>query len=225
MIKAILFDLDNTLIDFMKMKKECVSAAIKAMISNGLKMEYDVAERLFYELYARHGIEYNKIFQEFLKAANKDIDYKILAAGVVAYRKKQQSLIEPYPNVIPTLIKLKALGLKLAIVSDAPRINAWIRLHELKIADFFDTVVAFGDVEERKPSKLPFEKALAVLKIKPEQVLMVGDWPERDVKGARELGMKTCFARYGYALEEEPKIKADFEMDDFSQLLDIVKKN
>ena len=129
-----------------------------------------------------------------------------------------------HPNVIPTLIKLKAKGLKLAIVSDAPRINAWIRLHELKIADFFDAVVAFGDVEERKPSKLPFEKALTTLKLKPEQVLMVGDWPERDMNGAKALGMKSCFAKYGYVLEEKPKIKADYTLEDFSDLLKIIKK-
>ena len=37
-IKAVLFDIDNTLIDFMKMKKECCRAAIDAMISAGLKI-------------------------------------------------------------------------------------------------------------------------------------------------------------------------------------------
>ena len=50
---------------------------------------------------------------------------------------------------------------------------------------------------------------------------MVGDWPERDIKWAKAIGMKTCFARYG-----NPKIKksgADYEIDDIKMLLDIVK--
>ncbi|MFC1753910.1 TIGR02253 family HAD-type hydrolase [Thermoproteota archaeon] len=224
MIKAVLFDLDNTLIDFMKMKRKCITAAIDAMIRNGLEMEPEAAEKVLYAIYEKEGIEYNRIFQAFLKEAQQKIDYKMLSAGIVAYRKKQQSLIEVYPNVIPTLIKLKTAGLKLAIVSDAPRLNAWIRLHELNIADFFDTVVAFGDVEERKPSKLPFEKALSVLKIPAEDVLMVGDWPDRDIKGANALGMKTCFAKYGYVLEEEPAHIADFEIDNISELVDIVSR-
>ena len=49
---------------------------------------------------------------------------------------------------------------------------------------------------------------------------MVGDMPNRDIKGAKALGMKTCFASYG-----NPKIKktnADFVIMDIKDLLKIV---
>ena len=38
--------------------------------------------------------------------------------------------------------------------------------------------------------------ALDVLNVEPEEALMIGDWPERDVVGAKQIGMKTIFARY-----------------------------
>ena len=222
MIKAVIFDLDNTLIDFMKMKKHSCSAAIDAMIGAGLNVEHDKAAKVLFELYDKHGLEEKTIFQKFLKKLTDKIDYKILASGIVAYRRVRTGFLEPYPNADYVLLKLKGKGIKLGIVTDAPKLKAWVRLASMKLSNYFDVVVTFEDTKQHKPSKLPFEAALKQLKLKPEECLMVGDWPERDIKGAKALGMKTCFARYG-----NPKIKksgADFEINNLKSLLNIVKK-
>lgn len=221
MIKAVLFDLDNTLIDFLKMKRLSCEAAIDAMIAAGLNVKHDEGLKLIYELYGKHGMEEKTIFQKLLISLNKKIDYKILAAGIVAYRRVRTGLLEPYPNVESTLLKLKSKGLKLAIVTDAPRLKAWIRLEAMKLSNYFDAVVAFEDTKQRKPSKMPFKAALKQLGLKPEQCLMVGDWPERDIKGAKAVGMRTCFARYGNTRAK--KANADHEVKDIKELLDIVK--
>lgn len=223
MIKAVIFDLDNTLIDFMKMKKASVNAAVDAMISAGIKMSKDEATKALYELYDKFGIEYQQIFQKFLKKTSKKVDYKILAAGIVAYRKVQTSFLEPYGSVVPTLLRLREQGFKLAIVSDAPRLRAWLRLVEMKLQDFFDVVVCHEDTNHYKPSSLPFLKALKKLKLKPEECLMVGDWPERDIKGAKQLGIKTAFAKYG-AVREIENSGADFVINNISEILKIVGK-
>jgi len=225
MIKAVLFDLDNTLIDFMRMKRACCEAAVSAMIKAGLKLSKKTAIKILYQLYDRYGIEYKHIFEKFLIETHKKIDYRILAAGIFAYREAQPDFVKPYPKVIPTLTLLKKKGLKLGIVSDAHRLKAWMRLTELGIGKYFDVVVAHGDVRKRKPSRIPFRKALASLKLKPEDVLMVGDWPERDVVGARKLGMKTCFARYGFQFGKPPRrglSGADFEIESISELIGIL---
>jgi len=216
MIKAVLFDLDNTLIDFMKMKKSCIKAATTAMIDSGLKMSEEEIEKKLFQLYEKYGIEYEKIFQKFLKTINGKVDYKILANGIVAYRKVRTGYLEPYPGAENTLKTLKQKGLKLGIISDAPKIQAWIRLASMKIDKYFDIVICTG--KNKKPDSLPFKKALKQLRIRPEEALMVGDWPERDILGARKVGMKTCFAKYGY-IGTYTKTDADFEIGKIEDLV------
>ncbi|MCH8329332.1 MAG: TIGR02253 family HAD-type hydrolase [Nanoarchaeota archaeon] len=222
MIKAVIFDLDNTLIDFLKMKKHSCSAAIDAMIGAGLNVEHEKAIKVLFELYGKYGMEEKTIFQKVLKKLTGKVDYRILANGIVAYRRVRSGFLEPYPNVDYVLLKLKGSGIKLGVVTDAPQLKAWIRLASMKLSNYFDVVVTFEDTKQLKPSKLPFKAALKKLKLKPSECLMVGDWPERDIKGAKAIGMKTCFARYG-----NPKIKktdADYEISNLKMLLDIVEK-
>ena len=52
---------------------------------------------------------------------------------------------------------------------------------------------------------------------------MVGDWVERDIVGAANVGMKTAFARYGDVFNTISH-SADYELNDISELVDIVRK-
>ena len=221
MIKAVIFDLDNTLIDFMTMKKISCDAAITAMIGAGLNVDNSKAVKELFSLYDKYGLEEKMIFQKFLKKMTKKIDYEVLASGIVAYRRVRAGFLEPYPHVAEVLFDLKQRGIKLAIVSDAPRLKAWIRLVSMKINHLFDVVVTFEDTKELKPSTKPFRIAFKKLRVKPQECLMVGDRPERDIKGAKKLGMLTCFAKYG-----NPKAKsseADYEINDIKELTEIVE--
>ena len=103
-IKAVLFDIDNTLVDFMKMKYECCKAAMDAMIGAGLKTNQERGLKVIYELYDKYGIEYQFIFRNLLKELGGKVDYKIIAYGIIAYRKMRDSYLVPYPEVVSTLI-------------------------------------------------------------------------------------------------------------------------
>ena len=82
-------------------------------------------------------------------------------------------------------------------------------------------VVGLEDTGKLKPSKLPFKKALKELKVKPSECLMVGDRPERDIKGASSLGMKTCFAKYGNT--NVKNVKSDYLIEEISDLIGVLK--
>ncbi len=203
------------------MKKISCDAAISAMIGAGLNVNKEKAMKELFSLYDRYGLEEKRIFQKFLKKIAKKIDYEVLASGIVAYRRVRIGFLEPYPHVSEVLFELKRRGIKLAIVSDAPRLKAWIRLVSMKINHLFDVVVTFEDTKELKPSTIPFKVAFKKLKVRASECLMVGDRPERDIKGAKNLGTLTCFAKYG-----NPKAKAsgaDYEINDIKELLEIIE--
>ncbi len=225
-IKAVLFDLDNTLVDFLRMKRTSVDAAVSAMIDAGLPMEKEKALKLLWDLYDDYGIEYGNILQEFLNKALGRIDWKMLANGIIAYRRVKASFLEPYPHVMPTLIGLKAKGYKLAVVSDAPRMRAWLRLASMKLTDFFDVVVTMDDVSGKlKPDPAPYELALRKLGLKASEVVFVGDNPGRDILGAAKLGIKTVLAKYGvWTKPGKGSVKPDYEVTDISELTGILRK-
>ncbi len=224
MIRAVLFDLDNTLIDFYRMKRTCSEEAIRAMIDAGLKINEEKGIEKLFHFYEKYGWENQKIFDKFIKKIQGKIDYKILASGVAAYRRIKYGYLVPYPHARSTLLKLKQKGLTLGIVSDAPIKQAWLRLAELGMTDFFDFVIGLEKHGKRKPNAMPFKKALERLKIKPEEILFVGDNPERDILGAKKTGMKTALAKYGQIQKPKKRIKADFELKDIKELLKIINK-
>ncbi len=223
MLKAVIFDLDNTLVDFMLMKNQAIDAAINAMRDAGLKLSTDEIRQRIDQIYKERGIEFQSVFDELLYREFSKVDHKILSAGVIAYRRAREAALVPYPHVTMTLIKLSKMQLKLGVVSDAPGKEAWLRLCYLNFHHLFDAIVTFDDTGKRKPNPEPFLKVLEMLQIEPGEALMVGDWAERDVLGAAQVGMKTVFARYGNTFGTEIS-NANYDIDDITQLIDIVKE-
>ncbi|HCA78659.1 MAG TPA: hypothetical protein DEP53_02890 [Bacteroidetes bacterium] len=223
MIKAVIFDLDNTLVDFMAMKAQAVDAAIHAMRDAGLGLARDEIRKRIDAIYAERGIEFQNVFDQLLFNEFSKVDHKILASGIIAYRRAREAALVLYPHVYLTLVQLVKMNLKIAVVSDAPGREAWLRLCYLNLHHLFDAVVTFDDTKMRKPNPEPFVEALKRLGIKAHEALMIGDWAERDVVGAAQVGMKTVFARYGDTFGTVVS-HADYEVDDITQLIDIVRQ-
>lgn len=221
MIKAVIFDLDNTLVDFMAMKRQAIDAAIDAMIDAGFDLTFDSIKEHIDRIYNELGIEYQQVFDKLLQDVLGRVDYKILSAGIVAYRRAREAALKPYPHVTPTLNTLAKAGIRLAVVSDAPAREAWLRLCFINFHHLFDTVVTFDDTKERKPSPKPFRLALERLAVEPSEALMIGDWAERDMVGARNVGMKTAFAAYGDSFGNQ-NVSSDYVLNDIKEVLSIV---
>ncbi|SVB55435.1 uncharacterized protein METZ01_LOCUS208289, partial [marine metagenome] len=156
MIKAIIFDLDNTLLDFIKMKQFSVKAAITAMNEAGLAVNEEKAYQDIFDLYIEKGWENQQVFDDYLNQTVGKVSNKILAAGIVSYRRAREATLLVYPNVNKTLIELIKMGIKLAVVSDAPSREAWMRLYYLNLHHVFEPVLTYDDTGVRKPSSKPF---------------------------------------------------------------------
>ena len=200
-----------------------MKAAITAMNEAGLNVDEEKAYQDIIDLYVDKGWENQQVFDDYLNQTVGEVSNKILAAGIVAYRRAREATLLVYPNVNKTLIELIKMGIKLAVVSDAPSREAWMRLYYLNLHHLFDPVLTYDDTGVRKPSPKPFQMALDYLKVKPEEALMVGDWPERDVVGAKQIGMKTIFARYGDTFGTIDS-GADWEINDIYEVVAIIKE-
>jgi putative hydrolase of the HAD superfamily len=211
-IKSIFFDMDNTLIDFFKFKEVSSKAAIVAMKKSGLKIDSKKAFRILWNLYFEHGFENREILQKFLEKVSGDQNnYKILAAGIMAYRKARMNAICTYPKVKCVLRQLAKKYL-LVLVTDAPAVKAWIRLTSVGMQNKFSSVFTLTETGKRKSSGVPFTNAMKTLKLKPNEVLVVGDSMSHDIIPAKRLGMKTCLATYGRLKNQKSDITPDYRI-------------
>ena len=223
MIKGVIFDIDNTLTDFMKMKRTAVDAAVEGMMDAGLPGAKDALVKEFFDHYWKEGIEDQKIFDKILKVKLGYIDYKILASGILAYRRSKNGTMTLYPRVNQTLIELMKMGIKLTVISDAPKMEVWLRIVSLGLHHYFDEIITSEDFGVKKPDPKPFRRALEVLGTRGDETLMVGDWPDRDIKGAKGAGIRTVWAKYGDTFETKES-GAEFDIDDIYDVVGIIRK-
>jgi len=175
-----------------------------------------------FDVYWKEGIEDQKIFDKILKAKLGRIDFKILAGGILAYRRAKNGTMTLYPRVNQTLMELLKLGIKRTVISDAPKMEVWLRIVGLGLHHYFDDIITSEDFGVKKPDPKPYRRALEVLGTKAEETLMVGDWPDRDIKGAKGVGMRTAWAKYGDTFGTKES-GADYELADIYEVVGIVK--
>jgi putative hydrolase of the HAD superfamily len=100
---------------------------------------------------------------------------------------------KPYPDAAAVLQDLRRLGLALAIVSNGAPDAQRHKLAAAGLSSDFDSIVISCEVGVAKPEPAIFQKALADLRIAPDEALMVGDSYERDIAGAKSAGLATAF--------------------------------
>jgi len=219
--KAVLFDLDNTLVDFYKLKGKCIGAAANAMVRAGLKKKPMQVIKELWDLYYEIGWEHQNVFQEYFQRHYGEVDWRIVAKGVYAYRRVKYEHSRSYPSTKHVIRKLRRKGIRIAIVTDADRVNAWMRLVEIGLADEFEFVVSAPcDTGKKKTDPAPFEFALKKLGLPASEVLFVGDSVSKDVAGAKAAGMKAAVALYGRTVK--PVAGADYEFAELKEVLDVV---
>jgi putative hydrolase of the HAD superfamily len=110
-----------------------------------------------------------------------------LVAREIVERWEHARHFELYDDVIPVLAELRAMGLKLGLVSNTSRdLGAFVRHFDLDV----DAWVSSGSHGKVKPSPLIFAAALELLGVAARDAVMVGDSVEDDVEGAEAAGMR-----------------------------------
>ncbi|MCI5223562.1 MAG: HAD family hydrolase, partial [Candidatus Electrothrix sp. AR4] len=126
-----------------------------------------------------------------------------------------------YYGVEETIKKLH-LKYHLAVVSDGQTAYSIPELNAVGLLKYFSPIIVSGDFGCRKPDKRLFKKALAAMKMQPEEVLFIGNDMYRDVYGAQRLGIKTVFYKSNQGRQEKAGVEPDYIIYTFPELLNAV---
>lgn len=216
MIRAVLFDLDETLI--------IRAGAIRAFIAGQ------------YERFAdRLGVDAATYTGRFLDMEDngriaKDVLYPDFVAALGLRNVSADELLEDYRAIYPscavlndgakeTVEAIRARGLPLGIISNGNERVQRAKLEAIGLAELFSTVVISEAVGLRKPDPAIFHLATDNLGVAPETTLYVGDNPEVDIVGAANAGLQTAWFRNGQPWPDGLLPRADADIDALPELL------
>jgi putative hydrolase of the HAD superfamily len=237
MLKAILFDLGDTLFDFEPMDT-------RAVFEQAGRRTYDYLQQRGHALppYRRYfRMQYSAVRWSYFWSKIRRREFNAFDLLGQVCRRMDLCLDEPtlrelswlwyFPvttyssvaaDVIPTLSKLRDRQFKLALVSNTfiPGfvLDRHLELHSL--LDFFPTRIYSSEVGYRKPHRRIFQMALDAVGVNPEEALFVGDLVKADIVGARRVGMRAIL-RHPFATSRSHRL-ADFVIRRVSDLHEII---
>ena len=211
MIKAVIFDLDDTLY----YEQDYVKSGFRA-VSRYICSKYGVSEKEFYKLQLdileKEGR--GKVFD--LALENFSLPQDEVEKMLVVYRSHIPEEIRLYEDAEYILEKLKKEGkYKTGIITDGNSQVQWNKIKALALTDLVDEIIVTDDfgVDKRKPAPFAYLRLLEIFKIRAEEAVYIGDNPTKDFIGARELGLKTIRVMREQGMHIEKRMEAAFEAD------------
>lgn len=208
MIKAIVFDLDDTLYS----EKDFVYGAfeiVSEFIANNKNLESKFIFEQMIKTLDTQGR--GKIFDIVCDENSIDIQIDDL---VEVYRNSKPK-ISLFNESIKILDFLKKEGYKLGIITDGISIVQWNKINQLGIEAYVDSVIVTGDFGDgfSKPNTKSFIEMAKLFNLKPCEIIYVGDNPNKDFIGAREVGYKTVQIKNKYSEYGDLQLDKNYEAD------------
>ncbi len=212
-IKAVVFDLDGTLIDSAPDLRVAVNKVLAEHRRRPLglievkMMVGDGAVKLVERAFATTGGE----------PAVSDLP-DLTARFLGFYEGHAAELTRPYAGVTETLSRLRADGRALGICTNKPEAATREVLHDLSLDGYFDAVLGGDSIDSaRKPDPRMLQGVLDALGVGANDAVMVGD-AANDAGAARALGVPVILVSYGYTRIPVDELGADLIISEFSQL-------
>lgn len=210
--RAIIFDLDGTLVDSAPDIAEAINAGfgplgvppfpiedVKTMIGGGAQVAISRAAKLA------------KL------ALDPETEAGVLARFMEVYARASAEGRGLYPSVHDVLSGLRNKGVGLALCTNKAEHITHITLEALGIAGYFTAVVAARNDLPKKPHPAMLLKALEPFRIAARDAVMVGD-SHADVEGGRAAGCRVIAVSYGYSSTPAADLGADCVIDDLTEL-------
>lgn len=212
MIKAVLFDLDGTLVN----TNELIIKSFEYTFKKHLNIDINRNE-----IVATFGAPLRDVMERY-DVNGADLMLEIFRG----FSEKNHDLLsESIEGVEEGLNLLKNAKVKIAVVT-SKRINTALRgLNLFDLTKYFDIIVGPEDTRIHKPFGDPALKACRLLEVEPFETLMVGD-SLNDILCGKNAACKTCLVSYtALDLNEVLKYKPDYVVDSLTDILNICMEN
>jgi pyrophosphatase PpaX len=209
LIRAVLFDMDGTLLDSEGLSSEATDFGVHTITGRHLTKE---------ENRSLTGKPVKKVLEEWFP----DISHSIYEAGIEYYRSRINE-ISSYPGIKELLDNLN-LEYRMAIVTSTHREQALEILSQVGLLGYFSFIVGQDDTVMNKPDPEPVLLAMKLLKVSSEDCIFVGDQPY-DIIAAHEAGLTAAAATWGSGIREELETyHPDHILESPGDLLELLKK-
>lgn len=225
MIKTVLLDIDNTLLDFNKSAKETIKRALQELSIEFRDEIFDTFLRVNNSLWAK--IERKEITRQDLHRTRWGIifsELKIPADGA----KMERLFLDNLENfAIPVdgaldLVKYLSKKYKLYTASNAPHAQQIKRLTLSGIIPYISGILNFENQGINKPQKQFFEECLkAMSPAKNDEIAFIGDSLSADMKGGKSVGFTTIWFNYEGASIAPPDI-CDYTVKSLSEIKNVL---
>jgi len=199
MIKAAVFDLDGTIVDFNLDYKAMRAEVIRFLAKQGFPSSiFSLNESIFKIL------KKVKIFMRNKGKGEQEIAMvrEAVLSLVSRHELEAAHATTLLPGVIETLKALREMKLKMALFSVNGEKSASYILRRFRLKPFFDAVVTRESVLAVKPDPAHLEAALRALNVKPEEAIVVGDYVD-DMRCAQGLKVIAVGVTTGISSPEE----------------------
>lgn len=226
-IKAILFDVDDTLYDRNLAQRKVLDLIIDQLPDVFGSLEKEHILEAFLESDRISTADFNTGFPfEGLRDNRNRIFLRLIGvaedyAGTITelYVKYSPTIKAPVVGAVYTVKNLSKM-FKVGVVSNGAPDVQYRKLETIGLRNLFSCIVLSEEIGSvRKPDPRIFQLALSTLHVKPSECLFVGDSYDNDVIGAKAVGMQACWLNRESLKLKNENIKANFVISRIDELL------
>lgn len=223
MIKAVIFDLDDTLIS----EHEYIRSGFK-VVAKVLSEKYHILqEDVFLKLMNLFQESPKNVFNRILDFYQIDYTTEEIKELIVSYRNHLPD-ISLYEDAKFILNELSEKSLKLGVITDGYQVTQRNKLLSLGIDAYFDSVIVTDELgrEFWKPHARPYELIKAQLGVEFNEMIYIGDNVSKDFVTAKKLGIKTIHIKRDEGvyidLKYDEDYQADYQINSLEQVIDFI---
>lgn len=216
MIKAVLFDLDGTLLDRDASLENFVELQYFRLRKQLGHINKDLYKERFIELDCHGYVWKDQVYQQLIQEFGiKDITWEELLED---YKQNFKSSCIAFPYLKEMLKDLSARSVKLGMITNGYGQFQLDNIVALDIYHYFQSVLISEWEGMKKPNQSIFQKSLRELNVQPYEAVYVGDHPINDMDGANQVGMRTIWIKNG-----EQDVKADYKIAGLHEIPAIIQ--